>query len=170
MNIQDLIDNMDDEEGFEELTEQEDLMETVDVGFRMFILRDLGRTQLLGIAYGESSDSILIYFPSVYRLDPEEGFIELESFIQSVPFVRIFKSDIAMAYLMPEQFQKVYKSFIHEKLRKVFPEAWSHLREQMDIDIPTKRAIIDEPAGGLEAYLEEAGNQFRTPPGSSNVQ
>lgn len=154
----------------DDYTPEEDLMSSLEVGFRMIVLKDPGRTQVVGIINGESDDSILIYFPSVYIVDPKENTVELDLFLQSSSYVRFFKSDLALMIPFPRQLEKVYKTFLYDHVRPAFPEKWEELREQIDIDIPTRRAIIEEPEGGLEAYLEKAGEDFRTPPASTQLQ
>ena len=161
---------IEEDEDLTEIDPEDDLMESRVIGPRIIILRDPGKTQILGIVKGESDDSILVSYSSVFALNSETETIELSPFFKTMPSFRLFKSEVGIMTLMPEPISKVYNDFIVSTWAKMFPDYFEDISEQIEITGTTRKAIMSEPEEGLDAYLEKAGIELRTPPGSETVQ
>ena len=160
----------DDDEGSIAEDLENELMEGYEIGPRIFLLKDPGRTQILGLSLGESDDSILVGIPAVFSMDESSKQITLGFFISAYSYIRLFKSDIGMMMYMTPEVKALYHEFLVKEALEKFPEFMKDLPSRYSFQVAAKKVLLQEPDGGLESYVEQAGTELRTPPGSETIQ
>lgn len=108
------------EVGFEDIISNEeiDLLESFDVGPRIFVLNNASGTTLLGVVLVETKDSFLVGLPS--RMLDVGGSYVIEPFI-SAPYTRILKSSVTSVSYLVGVFEEPFLAYIEENFDKALP-------------------------------------------------